>query len=72
MARELLQASGKGAGRADAFRSGVDEGPLHYHMGTPLRPRDDDSGRGPKVHKVSLDKLDLGKLSDEYKFRTWS
>ena len=72
MAPELLQSSGKGAGRADASRAGVDEGPPHYHLGTPLRPRDDDSGRGPEVHKVSLDKRDLGKLSDEHKFRTWS
>ena len=41
-------------------------------MGTPLRPCDDDSGRGPKVHKMSLDKLDLGNLSAAHNIRTWS
>ena len=50
----------EGDGSAQTFR-------LH----TPQRERNDGSERGPRVHKLSLDKLGLKVLSDKTKYRTW-
>ena len=50
---------------------GSDNGPPNYQLHTPTRERNDSSERGPRVHKLSLDKLGLKMLSDESKFRTW-
>ena len=71
-ARQQAQDVGSDLGGQTAHpQHDVDSGPPNYHLGTPPRERTGGEERGPRVHKVSLDKLGLKVLGDESKYRTW-
>ena len=46
-----------------------DGGAQTFRLNTPQRERSDGNERGPRVHKLSLDKLGLKVLGDESKYR---